>query len=203
MRNRIDKGEGSEETDMDMENEYEDKRGFGVTVDADAQVLESSGGVHQIPEGSSVEAGEQDLDAIFKKYGIEENQAKKASPKQKKAILSGSEPQEEGPFGAATMAKLDDKAQGNIDNILITLSFSSLAFCVLCGVAISSAAIEVVFPDFKMDPNVDHILKDVLTPAFTPSIGIFFFFSITFGLFKFAQISSQATVYKEKDGKKR
>ena len=51
-----------------------------------------------------------------------------------------------------------------------------------------------------MDASLNYVLKDVLTPAFTPSIGIFFLFSITFGLFKFAQISSQATVYTEDAG---
>jgi hypothetical protein len=204
MRNKIDK---NSEEEIDVEETYEEKKGFGVTVETEAQVLESapdpSGEARQDPGSSGVEAGEQDLDTIFKKYGIEENQAKNASPKQKAAILSGGEPQAEGPFGAAAMAKLDDKAQGNIDNLLITLTFASLAFCVLCGLAISSSAIEVVFPGYKMDASLDYILKDVLTPAFTPSIGVFFLFSITFGLFKFAQISSQATVYTEKAGKRR
>ena len=197
MRNRNKQG-NTEEADETEVEKFEEKRGFGVTVETEAQVFES-------PDDSTInEAGkdedpgkEKTLDDIFKKYGVEENTAKKATPKQKRAIEAGREPRAEGPFGASSMAKLDDKAQANIDKILITLTFSSLAFCVLCGLAISSSAIEVVFPSYKMDENLDYILKDVLTPAFTPSIGIFFLFSITFGLFKFAQISSQATVYKE------
>ena len=118
--------------------------------------------------------------------------------------MSQSEPQsEEAPFGAAVMARLDDKAQSNIDSTLITLTFTSLSFCVICGLAISSSAIEVVFPNYKMDASLNYILKDVMTPAFTPSIGIFFLFLSPFGLFKFAQISSQATVYKEDAGENR
>ena len=204
MRNKVDKN-SKEYTEM--EEDYNDNKGFGVKVDTGAQVLDSApdplGEARQDPDDSSVEAGKQDLDTIFKKYGIEENQAKEAYLGQKAAISPQSEPQPEGPFGAAVMAKLGDKAQSNIDSILITLTFASLSFCVLCGLAISSSAIEVVFPDYKMDDNLNHILKDVLTPAFTPSIGIFFLFSITFGLFKFAQISSQATVYKEDAGENR
>jgi hypothetical protein len=146
---------------------------------------------------------EADLDSIFKKYGIEENKGKgfgapqpqQQKQKQKQQVSSSAGGEQ--PFGKAVLDKVDEKLQAKIDKGLITLTFLSLAFCVLCGLAISSSAIEVVFPQYEMGENVDYILKDVLTPAFTPSIGIFFFFSITFGIFKFAQISSNATVYRE------
>ena len=201
MRN---KGEKNTKEDTEIEEEYIENKGFGVRGGTGAKAQESPlehlEESRQDEDDSGVEVGKQDLSTIFKKYGIEENQASEYSSGKKEAILSQSEPQPEAPFGAAVMARLSDRAQSNLDSTLITLTFTSLSFCVLCGLAISSSAIEVVFPEFKMDASLNYVLKDVLTPAFTPSIGIFFLFSITFGLFKFAQISSQATVYTEDAG---
>lgn len=48
-----------------------------------------------------------------------------------------------------------------------------------------------------MPEAFDAIVTNLLTPAFTPALLIFLFFSVTFGLFKFAQISSDQTVYRE------
>jgi hypothetical protein len=184
----------------------ESVKGFGSAA---SETLVGSEGVGDgapleslISKDSVGDDPEADLDSIFKKYGIEENKGKgfgaphPQHQKQKQQVSSSSAGGEQ-PFGKAVLDKVDEKLQAKIDKGLITLTFLSLAFCVLCGLAISSSAIEVVFPQYKMGESVDFILKDVLTPAFTPSIGIFFFFSITFGIFKFAQISSNATVYRE------
>ena len=62
---------------------------------------------------------------------------------------------------------------------------------------LSAGAIEVVFKDITIPDAMDSFITNFLTPAFTPALGVFFFFSITFGLFKFAQISSDQTVYRE------
>ena len=189
-------GEGDEED--------EDGRGFGApagpqVVDTDAVVMEPA---PLKPEANTSDDPDAELDSIFKKYGINEAKGAKATEAQKRAILAGKEPMPEGgAFGEAALSKIDDKLQQKIDDTLIALTFGSLAFCVLCGLAISSTAIGVVFPTYKIDSNIDYVLKDILTPAFTPSLGIFFFFSITFGIFKFAQVSSQATVYSEEDRK--
>jgi hypothetical protein len=51
--------------------------------------------------------------------------------------------------------------------------------------------------DLEVPETFDALIVNVLTPAFTPAFLIFLFFSVTFGLFKFAQISSSQTVYKE------
>jgi hypothetical protein len=61
----------------------------------------------------------------------------------------------------------------------------------------SFGAVKVVFPEFGVDSNIDGIIENVLTPAFTPSLLLFFLSSITYGLFKFAQVSSTDTVYRE------
>ena len=195
-----------EPEDVDDDDDDDDEtRGFGSpsagqgqVVETDAVVIESEQAIEKTPADP-----EAQLDNIFKKYGIEESKASQAMEAQKRALKAGKAPTPEGgAFGEAALSKIDDKLQQQIDDTLISLTFGSLLFCVLCGLAISSSAIEVVIPDFKMDSNVDHILKDVLTPLFTPSLGIFFLFSITFGIFKFAQVSSQATVYTEESQKK-
>ena len=176
-------------------------RGFGSSSAGQGQMVENDVVLDESEEDSksSTLAGpETQLDDIFKKYGIEESKATQATESQKRAILAGKEPKSEGgAFGESVLSKLDGKLQQKIDNTLISLTFGSLLFCVLCGLAISSSAIEVVFPDFKMDQNVDYVLKDVLTPFFYSLYRDLLFFSITFGIFKFAQVSSQATVYTE------
>jgi hypothetical protein len=133
-------------------------------------------------------------DDVFKKYGISDDLPKASSKKPTAAVAP-----EDSPFGAAVLANIPMKTQLQIDNFLITATFSSLAFCVLCGVGISTSAIKVAIPSFSVPQWVDSLVLNVLDPAFTPSFLIFFFFSITFGVFKFAQVSSSQTVYRELD----
>ena len=67
----------------------------------------------------------------------------------------------------------------------------------LIGISISFGAFKLVYPEVAVAPALDNLIENILTPAFTPAICVFFLFSITYGLFKFAQISSEETVYKE------
>lgn len=132
-----------------------------------------------------------DQDAIFSKYGISDRSAtKKAKPEKK--VAPGDRP-----FGEAVLEKIPPRTQMQIDNILVTMTFSALAFTLLCGVAISATATRVVFPQFAISSEIDQIITNFLTPAFTPSLIFLLLCSSTFGLFKFAQISSSQTVYKE------
>lgn len=137
---------------------------------------------------------DKDVDAIFAKYGIKDEAAGrvKAMSEAKKRAESG-----DAPFGESIIAKLDGKTQALFDNILVTCVSISLSFVVLCGIGISAGSLHVVFPDINIPEALDSAIVNFLTPAFTPGLGIFFFFSITFGLFKFAQISSSQTVYRE------
>mmetsp|Transcript_7010 Transcript_7010/g.7125 ORF Transcript_7010/g.7125 Transcript_7010/m.7125 type:complete len:257 (-) Transcript_7010:518-1288(-) len=146
--------------------------------------------------------GETDAEAIFKKYGIkdgESNATKIAAQKKKNAknTKNSKGKVEETPFGQSVLANFPAKVQLQIDNTLVGLVFASLTFVVLCGIGISTKAFEIVRPDVKIPVGVDRFITDFLDPAFTPSFLIFFFFSITFGIFKFAQVSSDQTVYKE------
>ena len=65
------------------------------------------------------------------------------------------------------------------------------------GIGISYGAFKVVFPTIPIPQTIDDFIIQVLTPSFTPTVVIFFFFSINYGLFKYAQISSVRTVYRE------
>jgi len=144
----------------------------------------------------SAPATEADIDRIFKKYGINDDGAKgraQAKVEAEKRAARG----EEAPFGESVIAKLDAKTQLKFDKILITGVSLSLGFVILCGIGISAGALHVVFPDITIPKTFDDAITNVLTPAFTPALGVFFFFSISFGLFKFAQISSSQTVYRE------
>ena len=62
----------------------------------------------------------------------------------------------------------------------------------------SFGAFKVVFPTVVVPEYLDDLIANILSPSFTLSIGVFFMFSITLGLFKYAQISSSKTVYTEK-----
>ena len=144
--------------------------------------------------------GETDADAIFKKYGIKdgESQKTKSASKKKKTVTKNRKGEvEEAPFGQSVLANISADAQMKIDNTLVACVSAALGFVVLCGIAISLGAYTIVFPEVKIPESVDFAIKNFLSPAFTPALGIFFFFSTTFGLFKFAQISSDQTVYKE------
>ena len=142
---------------------------------------------------------ETDADAIFKKYGIKDgdsNKTKSAAKKKPKNKNKKGEP-EETPFGQSVLAGIPADTQMKIDNTLVTCVSLSLGFVVLSGISISLGAYTVVFPDVHIPEWLDGLITNFLSPAFTPALGIFFFFSTTFGLFKFAQISSDQTVYKE------
>lgn len=145
--------------------------------------------------------GETDADAIFKKYGIKDGQTakSKSSSKSKKANKKKNRKGEveESPFGQSVLANIPAETQLRIDNTLVALVSASLGFVVLSGISISLGAYTVVFPETKIPEWLDGLITNFLSPAFTPALGIFFFFSTTFGLFKFAQISSDQTVYKE------
>ena len=101
------------------------------------------------------------------------------------------------PFGQSVIEKFDAKTLQGIDNFLITGAFVALAASVLIGVGISASAFRVVFPQYEFKEEWTVFIEDVLTPSFAPVIGVFFFFSITYGLLKFAQVSSDDAVYKE------
>ena len=133
------------------------------------------------------------LEKLAKKYGLGAD--KDQSPKKKTPVTTSTTGEK--PFGEDVIAKIPLEAQGRIDNILITGVFLSLAWCVLCGVGMSAGALKIVFKDFSLAEELDGLILNLFTPSFTPSILIFFLFSITFGLFKFAQISSSQTVYRE------
>lgn len=148
-------------------------------------------------------ASDDDVDALFKKYGIKDNTTDKkkviSRTKDGKLVtkLAPKEYDPSRPFGEAVLAGISPQLQLKIDSILVTGTFFALLFVVLCGVGMSAGALQIVFPTIEVSSDIDAVIKNVLTPLFTPSLGIFFFFSITFGLFKFAQISSSQTVYRE------
>lgn len=150
-------------------------------------------------KASQVFDGETDADTIFKKYGIKdgESQSVKTTKKKKSTKKGKKEVVEENPFGQSVLAGISPDAQMKIDNTLVTCTALSLGFVVLSGISISLGAYTVVFPDVKIPESLDFVVTRFLSPAFTPALFVFFFFSITFGLFKFAQISSDQTVYKE------
>jgi hypothetical protein len=145
--------------------------------------------------------GETDADAIFKKYGIKDGETNKSSSgtkKKKKTVKKGKKGEpEENPFGQSVLANIPAETQLKIDNTLVSLVATSLGFVILSGISISLGAYTVVFPETKIPEWLDGLVTNFLSPAFTPALAIFFFFSTTFGLFKFAQISSDQTVYKE------
>lgn len=144
-----------------------------------------------------VSAEPMNADDIFKKYGIATNPkaaGEKIKDNKKKA---GSGKDGEAVFGENVMANIPMDLQAKIDSILVTGTFLALSFVVLSGIGISLGAFKVVFPQVEISQSVDDLIVNVLSPSFTPGLGVFFFFSITFGLFKFAQVSSSQTVYKE------
>lgn len=100
-------------------------------------------------------------------------------------------------FGEGILQKIQPKLLSRIDTSLVVLTFLSLTLVVITGVAISFGAYKVVFPDVQINADFDNAVTNVIAPAFSPALGIFFFFSITYGIFKFAQVSSRQTVYQE------
>jgi hypothetical protein len=137
-------------------------------------------------------------DAVFKKYGIGKGSTDRfGNTVEKKPEKKMLKPGQTRPFGEAVLERFDAKTLNSIDNTLITGAFGSLTLVVLTGIGISSSALEVVFPNFKLGPDFDNLVTNVMIPGFTPVVVLFFAFSITYGLFKFAQVSSDQSVYKE------
>lgn len=131
----------------------------------------------------------------------ERRAAKKSANKSKKSKPFGSliEADENRPFGEAVLAKIPDSVQERVDGFLITGTFIALFVVVSCGIGISLGAFRVVFPTIVIPPEVENFSMNILDPAFTPSVLVFFAFSITLGVFKYAQISSDRTVYRENE----
>jgi hypothetical protein len=174
-------------------------KGFERKVEAPTPEPSESSAVEVDAAASAVQQAELDKkpavkneDELFKKYGISDGEN---VPRSKKAVKK--ERSDDAPFGEEVLAGIPFSLQQKIDNILVTSTLLALSFVIISGVGMSAGALKVVFPDIQVPEAVDGLITNFLTPAFTPGIGIFFFFSITFGLFKFAQISSSQTVYRE------
>lgn len=136
-----------------------------------------------------------DAEAVFRKYGIntDSKEARAKAAKQVQEKVGSSEPV----FGEKVMANISMQDQAKADQLLVTGTFLTLSYVVISGIGMSVTALKVVFPTIEIPPLIESVVKDVLTPSFTPALGVFFFFSITFGLFKFAQVSSSQTLYTE------
>lgn len=136
-----------------------------------------------------------DAEAVFRKYGIntDSKEARAKAAKQVQEKVGSSEPV----FGEKVMANISMKDQAKADQILVTGTFLTLSYVVISGIGMSVTALKVVFPTVEIPSLIETLVTDVLTPSFTPALGVFFFFSITFGLFKFAQVSSSQTLYTE------
>ena len=114
-----------------------------------------------------------------------------------KVKFEGKEVATEAPFGEAVMAGIAPELQMKIDNFLLISTFAALTFVIVSGIGITLGAFKIVFKDVQISAEVDGLITNFLSPAFTPALGVFLFFSVTFGLFKYAQISSSQTVYRE------
>jgi hypothetical protein len=130
---------------------------------------------------------------IFQKYGIKIGE----NPIETKRKKDKTPDDRDYAFGESVLDKIPTSTQAKIDRALVNLTFFSLSIVVLTGVAISFGAFRVVYPEVSISPDLERVITDILAPAFSPALGVFFFFSITFGLFKFAQVSSSQTVYRE------
>jgi hypothetical protein len=137
-----------------------------------------------------------DANDVFSKYGVETD-TNKATSKSKSKAKKPLKGQEELAFGEKVLETIPVKTQILIDNVLVTITFGALLFVVSSGVGISIAALQVVYPTFTINEQLDELIKNFLSPVFTPALIFFLICSSTFGLFKYAQISSSKTVYKE------
>jgi hypothetical protein len=170
------------------------------TFSSPAPDASGSVGVGELTPTSQKVLKETDADAIFRKYGISDGSeareaAAVAEKRKEERRLELDDPDR--PFGKEVISGFSYDAQQQIENLLLPLTFTVLSYCILCGVAISSGAFTVVFPDFVMPEGIASTIENVLVPSFLPASGTFLFLSVTYGLFKFAQISSTATEYKE------
>jgi hypothetical protein len=139
------------------------------------------------------------FDELIKKYNIKDGNTRSEEYNKNENIYqkNARKPAEERPFGASVLANFPEKGLQTIDKVLVTGTFLALSVVILCGISISLGAFKVVFPDQQIPEFIEGLIQNVLSPSFTPSLFVFFFFSITYGLFKFAQISSSTTVYTE------
>jgi hypothetical protein len=135
----------------------------------------------------------ESMDAVFERFGLKSTEKKKSF--QREIPLTSQIA--ERPFGESIISKLTPKQQQLYESILATSAFVSLSFVVICGIAISVGALRVVFPAIEIASAVDSIIKNILSPSFTPALGFFLLCSTSYGLFKFAQLSSSETVYRE------
>jgi hypothetical protein len=140
-----------------------------------------------------------DADAVFKKYGISSGgeSAQSGTSKKQKGTAVKKEYNENAPFGQSTMAGIPYQTQTKIENALLVAVFGMLTFLISCGIAISLKAFQIVSPSVQISSEVDSVIVNFLSPAFTPALGVFLLCSTTYGLFKFAQLSNSQTVYKE------
>ena len=170
------------------------KKGFGVDQSVSITPVKESQDISSRSEkfenvNPKIEK-ETSPEAIFSKYGISDGAKSQKAAKKKVAP-------EDRAFGESVLEKIPAKTQMQIDNILVVITFSALLFVLLSGIGISISATKLVYPSLEINEQLDQIITNFLSPAFTPALGFLLLCSSTFGLFKFAQISSSQTVYKE------
>eukprot|EP01039_Chlorochromonas_danica_P009165 gene9164-10117_t len=162
------------------------------TISTEAQPTRTTPVIPPTTESTVQHKDDDDvLQAVYSRYkgsAVKPNQQLK---KKAKKIVD-----EEG-FGGKVLAKIPLPLQEKIDNILLWGTSLSLTTVIVIGLAASSGALKVVYPDVHIPEAADRFIQDALIPALTPTIIFFLFFSVTFGLFKFAQISSSETTYRE------
>ncbi len=138
------------------------------------------------PAPTSPDERASNQEAIFKKYGVATGGARVQD------ASDGSEPS----FSLDLINLVPDAAQSAIDRALVLAVGLSLAVFVASGVAITIEAFAVASKQ-TLPPFLDSFIVNIVEPAFTPSVGVFFFFSISLGLFKGAQLSREDANYAE------
>ena len=138
------------------------------------------------PAPTSPDERASNQEAIFKKYGVAMGGARVQD------ASDGSEPS----FSLDLINLVPDAAQSAIDRALVLAVGLSLAVFVASGVAITIEAFAVASKQ-TLPPFLDSFIVNIVEPAFTPSVGVFFFFSISLGLFKGAQLSREDANYAE------
>ena len=193
-----------------------EKRGFGKqVVKPDPSSIDSQlSGVDSLSSGQSTIAPvttntatstsgngkSKSQQEVFQKYNIKATTKEEflaPSDSSGKKIKKKSIDDADYVFGESVLQRIPPKLLARIDTSLVTLTFLSLVVVVITGVAISFGAYKVVFPDVQIPADFDNAITNVIAPAFSPALAVFFFFSITFGIFKFAQVSSSQTMYQE------
>ena len=146
--------------------------------------IASSAAFEPAPTSPDERASKQE--EIFKKYGVATGGARVQDSS------DGSEPS----FSLDLINLVPDAAQSAIDRVLVLMVGLSLAVFVSGGVAITIEAFAVASKQ-ALPPSLDAFIVNIVEPAFTPSVGVFFFFSISLGLFKGAQLSREDANYAE------